>query len=150
MFAGKSMSLGQPIDGMVANLDQFEKQLTRRASSSRRKACSTARPSLPMRFGEKKSKGGESPYAGTSLIDMQENVEGIEAVFKLVFQDPLKKRDAKLAAHRRQDRGHRKAGQGHDLKSLDQPALHMAGEELAVLLQTAAPKLKLKKPALGE
>ena len=25
-----------------------------------------------------------------------------------------------------------------------------AGEELAVLLQTAAPKLKLKKPAVGE
>ena len=27
-----------------------------------------------------------------------------------------------------------------------QPELHKAGEELAVLLQSAAPKLKLKKP----
>jgi hypothetical protein len=37
-----------------------------------------------------------------------------------------------------------------DLKSVDQPALKKAREELAVLLQSAAPKLKLKKPAVGE
>ena len=37
-----------------------------------------------------------------------------------------------------------------DMKSVDQPALKNAGEELAVLLQSAAAKLKLKKPALGE
>ena len=37
-----------------------------------------------------------------------------------------------------------------ELKSLDQPALNKAGEELAVLLQRAAPKLKLKKPKLGD
>jgi len=37
-----------------------------------------------------------------------------------------------------------------DMKSVDQPALKKAGEELAVLLQSTAAKLKLKKPALGE
>jgi hypothetical protein len=36
------------------------------------------------------------------------------------------------------------------MKSVDQPALKKAGEELAVLLQNTAAKLKLKKPALGE
>jgi hypothetical protein len=37
-----------------------------------------------------------------------------------------------------------------EMKNVDQPALKKAGEELAVLLQSAAGKLKLKKPALGE
>ncbi len=37
-----------------------------------------------------------------------------------------------------------------DLKSLDQPAVHKAGEELAVLLQSAAPKLGLKTFKVGD
>ncbi len=52
---------------------------------------------LAYEVGENKSKGGESPYAGTSLIDMHENVEGIEAVWKLVFEDALKAKDEELA-----------------------------------------------------
>ncbi len=36
-----------------------------------------------------------------------------------------------------------------DLKQLDQPALQKTAEELAVLLQSAAPKLGLKAPTLG-
>ena len=105
---------------------------------------------LAYEVGENKSKGGESPYAGTSLIDMQENVEGIEAVYKLVFEEALKAKDAKLAKeHRRQDRSGREAGEGKDLKQLDQPALQKNAEELAVLLQSAAPKLGLKAPGLG-
>ncbi len=36
-----------------------------------------------------------------------------------------------------------------DLKQLDQPALQKNAEELAVLLQSAAPKLGLKAPGLG-
>jgi len=36
------------------------------------------------------------------------------------------------------------------LKALNQLALHKGGEELAVLLQSAALKLDLNKPAVGE
>ena len=82
---------------------------------------------------------------------MYENNEGIEAVYKLVFHEALKKSDAKLAK-RIIDKieAVEDLVKGKDLKSIDQPALKKAGEELAVLLQTAAPKLKLKKPAVGE
>ena len=67
---------------------------------------------------------------------MYENNEGIEAVYNLVFQPTLKGRDPKLDA-----RIHDKIEDVEalvkvkDLKSLNQPALHKAGEELAVLLQ---------------
>lgn len=39
---------------------------------------------------------------------------------------------------------------GNDLKKVDQAALKRNGEQLAVLLQNAAEKLKLKKPTVGE
>ena len=90
-------------------------------------------------------------YFGTSLIDMQENVEGIEALYQMVFEDPLKEKDAKLA-----DEIHEKIEaveklvKVKSLKALNQPALHKGGEELAVLLQNAATKLDLKKPEVGE
>jgi iron uptake system EfeUOB component EfeO/EfeM len=101
--------------------------------------------------GENKSKGGESPYAGTSLIDMQENVEGIEAAYQLVFQEALKKKDAKLAhAIHEKIEAVEDLVKADNLKSLDQPALQKTAEELAVLLQNAAPKLKLEKPKLGD
>ena len=52
---------------------------------------------LAYEVGENKSKGGESPYSGTSLNDIQQNVEGIEAVYKLAFAPTLEGRDPKLA-----------------------------------------------------
>ncbi len=106
---------------------------------------------LAYEVGENKSKGGESPYAGTSIVDMQENVEGIEAVYKLVFEAALKARDKKLAAaidDKIEDV--ERLVKVDDLKKVDQAALKRNGEELAVLLQRAAPKLKLKKPSVGE
>ncbi len=105
---------------------------------------------LAYEVGENKSKGGESPYAGTSLIDIHENVEGIEAVWKLVFEEALKAKDEKLA---KQIDDKIEAVEDlvkvKNLKQLDQPALQKTAEELAVLLQSAAPKLGLKAPSLG-
>jgi iron uptake system component EfeO len=151
LFAGKLGEIGAPADGLVKNLAEFEKRLKAPSFKFTAQGLLNGVTKLAYEIGENKSNGGESPYAGTSLIDMQENVEGIEAVFKLVFEGPLTKSDGKLA----------KSIDGKiedvealvkvkDLKSLDQPKLHKAGEELAVLLQSAAPKLKLKQPKLGE
>lgn len=151
VFAGKLAEVGQRTDTLVANLTEFNKRLSAPGTKLSPQGLLNGVTKLAYEVGENKSKGGESPYAGTSLIDMQENVEGIEAVYKLVFQGPLKARDAKLAAaiyEKIEDV--EKLVKIKDLKSLDQPALHKAGEELAVLLQGAAPKLKLKKPKLGD
>jgi phosphoribosyl-dephospho-CoA transferase len=82
---------------------------------------------------------------------MQENVEGIEVVYKLVFEGALKKSDLALAKLI-DERIEKLEGlvKVEDIKSLDQKAVHVAGEELAVLLQSAAPKLKLKNPKVGD
>jgi iron uptake system component EfeO len=151
LFSGKLGDIGAPIDKLVADLTEFDKQVSAPGFKFAPQGLLNGATKLAYELGENKSKGGESPYAGTSLGDMYENNEGIEAVYNLVFQPTLKKVDPKL-----DKRIHDKIEEVEalikvkDLKSLNQPALHKAGEELAVLLQSAAPKLKLKKPAVGE
>lgn len=151
LFAGKLGEVTAPTDKLVADLTAFNTQVSAANFQFTPQGLLNGATKLAYEIGENKSKGGESPYAGTSLIDMQENIEGIEAVYKLAFQNALKARDAKLAAaiHDKIE-DVEKLVKVADLKALDQPALHKAGEELAVLLQKTAAKLKLKKPAVGE
>ena len=151
VFAGKLGDVGATVDKLVADLGEFEKQLSAPSFTFTPQGLLNGATKLAYEIGENKSKGGESPYAGTSIIDMFENNEGIEAVYKLVFHDALKARDAKLAKQII-DKIEEVEDQvkGKDLKSVNQPALKKAGEELAVLLQSSAAKLKLKKPAVGE
>ncbi len=151
LFAGKLDEIGAPVEGLVKNLAEFEKQLKAPSFNFSAQGLLNGVTGLAYEIGENKSKGGESPYAHTSHIDMQENVEGIEAVYKLVFEGALKKKDAKLAEsiHEKIE-DVEKLVQVKNVKQIDQPALNKAGEELAVLLQSAAPKLGLKKPKLGD
>ena len=107
---------------------------------------------LAYEVGEEKSKGGESPFAGTSIVDMQENVESIEMAYKLVFADTLKKADPKLAGIIDERISNlEKLVKVDDIKEHGpEEAVHIAGEELAALLLTAAPKLKLKTFKVGD
>jgi iron uptake system EfeUOB component EfeO/EfeM len=151
LFAGKLGEVGASVDGLVVNIAKFETQLKAPSFKLAPQGLLNGITKLAYEVGENKSKGGESPYAGTSLIDMQENVEGIEVLYKLVFEGPLKARDGKLAAsiHDKVEQVEKLVAV-KELKSLDQPALNKAGEELAVLLQRAAPKLGLKSPKLED
>jgi iron uptake system component EfeO len=151
LFSGKLDEIGAPVDQLVANLAEFDKQLSAPSFKFTPQGLLNGATKLAYEVGENKSKGGESRFAGTSLNDMEENVEGIEAVYKLAFDGVLKARDSKLAARivdKIEDL--EKLVKVKDLKSVDQPALKKTGEELAVLLQNSAAKLKLKKPAVGE
>jgi iron uptake system component EfeO len=151
LFSGKLDEIGATVDKLVADLAEFDKQLSAPGFKFATQGLLNGATKLAYEIGENKSKGGESQYAGTSLTDMYENVEGVEAVYKLVFHPTLKARDPKLAARiidKIEDV--EKLVKVKDLKSVDQPALKKAGEELAVLLQSSAAKLKLKKPAVGE
>jgi iron uptake system component EfeO len=151
VFAGKLGETGAAVDELVANLAQFENELKADSFTFTPQGLLNGVTKLAYEVGENKSKGGESPYAGTSLIDMQENVEGIEAVYKLVFEPVLSKSDAKLAKAIDDKIEQVEAlVKVKDLKALDQPALNKSGEELAVLMQSAAPKLGLKAPKLGD
>lgn len=151
LFSGKLADIAAPTDKLVADLATFDKELKAPGFKFTPQGLINGVTKLAYEVGENKSKGGESPYAGTSIVDMQENVEGIEAVYKLVFEESLKAHDAKLAAAI-DDKIEDVEGlvKGDDLKKVDQAALKRNGEELAVMLQSAAAKLNLKKPTVGE
>ncbi len=149
LFAGKVDEIGKATDQLVADIAAFEKKVAK--ARWRPQALLNGVSKLAYEIGESKSKGGESPYAATSHIDMQENVEGLEACWKLVFEPTLKKRDPKLAdlIHDKIE-GLERLVAVDDIKKLDQRAVHVGGEELAALMQQAAPKLRLKTTKLED
>ena len=149
--AGKTDGLEKPVADMLVHLDKFEARAKSKSFKITPQKLLEGAANLAYEVGEEKSKGGESPFAGTSIVDMQENVESIEIAYKLVFSDTLKKADPKLAGiiDERISRLE-KLVKVADIKSMDQKAVHIAGEELAALLLTAAPKLKLKTFKVGD
>jgi iron uptake system EfeUOB component EfeO/EfeM len=151
LFSGKLDAVGGAVDKLVADLAEFDKQIGAPGFKFTPQGLLNGATKLAYEIGENKSKGGESPYAGTSINDIYENNEGIEALYKLVFHNALKARDAALDK-RILDKIEDVESfvKGKDLKSVDAAGLNKAGEELAVLLQSAAPKLKLQKPKLGD
>jgi iron uptake system component EfeO len=105
---------------------------------------------IAFEIGDAKVDGGESPFAGTSLQDMQNNMAGIEALYALSFAPVLEARDPALHE--------RIVGDMIDLAAqLDQPAIGamdrsrvMAlSEQLAGDFQEAAAALGLEQPLLG-
>ncbi len=149
--AKKTDGLDQPIAEMLANMDKFEKKLSDKKFAFAPQKLLEGTANLAYEVGEEKSGGGESPYAATSIIDMQENVEGIEVAWKLVFADALKKTDPKLAdiIHERIGNLEKLVGVA-DIKSMDARKVHVGGEELAALMLQAAPKLGLKPFKVGD
>jgi iron uptake system EfeUOB component EfeO/EfeM len=151
LFSGKLDEIGAPVDKLVADLTEFNKQVSAPGFKFTPQGLLNGATKLAYEIGENKSKGGESPYAGTSINDIFENNEGIEAVYKLVFHNALKARDAKLdKAIIDKIEDVENFVKDKNLKNVDASGLNKAGEELAVLLQNAAPKLNLQKPKLGD
>jgi iron uptake system EfeUOB component EfeO/EfeM len=151
LFAGKLTEIATPVDKLVTDLSQFNTKVSAAGFHFTPQGLLNGSSKLAYEVGENKSKGGESSSAGTSLIDMQENVDGIAAVYERAIQSALKAQDAKLAARiEAKIAAVKKLVHVKDIKSLDQASLTKQGEELAVLLQSTAPKLKLEKPKLGE
>lgn len=149
--AGKTEGLDQPVADLIANMDKFEKRVKAPKFAFTAQKLLEGTANLAYEVGEEKSGGGESPYAATSIVDMQENVAGIEHAWNTVFADTLKKKDAKLAGIIDERTQNLKKLVGvADIKSMDAKKVHIAGEELAALMLTAAPKLGLKPFKVGD
>jgi iron uptake system component EfeO len=151
LFSGKMNEIEGPVAELVSNLEEFSKKLGDPGFSFTPQGLLNGATGLAYEVGENKSKGGESPYAGTSVIDMHENVEGIEAVYHLALESALKAKDAKLA-EKIDEQIETVEGlvKVKTLKDLDQPELSKSAEELAVLMQSSAEPLGLEKPKLGD
>lgn len=149
--ANKTDGLDKPVADLLANMDKFEKRVKASKFAFAPQKLLEGTANLAYEVGEEKSGGGESPYAATSIIDMQENVAGIEFAWNTVFADTLKKKDAKLAGIIDERVQNLKKLVGvSDIKSMDAKKVHIAGEELAALMLTAAPKLGLKPFKVGD
>ncbi|MGZ9089479.1 MAG: EfeM/EfeO family lipoprotein [Rhodoplanes sp.] len=113
LFAGNLSDLSAPTDKLVTAVTAFDKAVRAPNFRFSSQGLLNGVTKLAYELGEKKAKGGESPYAATSLIDMRDNLQGIDALYKTVLQEPLKAKDAKARSeHRWQDPGHRGDPQG--------------------------------------
>ena len=149
--AGKIDGLDQPVADLIANMDKFEQRVKAPNFAFTPQKLLEGTANLAYEVGEEKSGGGESPYAATSIVDMQENVAGIEHAWNTVYADTLKQKDAKLAGIIDERTQNLKKLVGvADIKSMDARKVHIAGEELAALMLTAAPKLGLKPFKVGD
>ncbi len=136
-------------DELVKNLTEFDEKL--KSSALTEQGLLNGMTKLAYEVGENKADGGESQFAGTSLADMNANLDGIRTCYKLVFAAKLKVKDATLAATADKDIEKLTAVlKVPDLKSVDADALVNSSEDLAATLQAASAPLGLSKPNLGD
>lgn len=106
---------------------------------------------LAYEIGESKADGGESRFSGTSIADMRNNVDGIEAAYRLVFAAPLAARDPSLARATSAKIAELKSQlQGVSLAAVDADEVRRTSEGLVLALQRAAPALSLERPSLSD
>ena len=106
---------------------------------------------LAFEVGEGKSKGGESRVSGTSLADMQHNVEGIERAWTLVFAKPVAEKDPALAKRIDTQLAEVKSLVSvSSLDKLDPPSFEKKAEMLAGSFADAAVALGYPAPKFEE
>ena len=149
LFGANRTDVGEETDALIAHLADLHAQIENIPLAPQRLLNGVAR--LAFEVGGNKADGGESRLSGTSLNDMQSNVDGIELAYRVIFSDALEAADPRLAGAARAVIEQMKATvQISDLRRLDAEKLRADGEELVVLLQNAAPKIGLSKPTLEE
>lgn len=105
---------------------------------------------LVFEIGEAKAGGGESPFSGTSLQDMQNNMVGVETTYYLAFAPKLSNKNpqlhrailnsmVELTATLRVD----------DISRLNQQKVMRLSGQLAGQLVRAAEPLGLEQPSIG-
>ena len=106
---------------------------------------------LAFELGESKAKGGESAISGTSLNDMQHNVEGIELAWNTVFAAVMQEKNKGVGG--RVEKEIAEVKQMVSVASLDQvdaPALEAKAERLAGSVSDAAVALGWNPPDFSD
>jgi iron uptake system component EfeO len=149
LFGANRTDVDDETNALIAHLADLHAQIENIPLDPQRLLNGVAR--LVFEVGGNKSDGGESRLSGTSLNDMQSNVDGIELAYRVIFSDAIKASDQQLANTARAVIERIKATvRISDLRSLDAEKLRADSEELVSLLQSAAPKIGLSKPTLEE
>jgi iron uptake system component EfeO len=149
LFGANSLDVGEEADRLIYHLVDLDIKIRRMPLNAQGLLNGTAR--LAYEVGESKADGGESRYSGTSLDDMRNNVSGIAIAYKTIFAAALEAADPKLATMTENTIG--QLGSllsGADAKSVEAEKVRAKSEELVVVLQSAAPKIGLRRPTLED
>ncbi len=147
LFGPGNIDVRSDTDALVHDLDDLHVRL--KSMSLTPQGLLDGITQLVYEVGESKADGGESRISGTSLADMQNNVEGIELAYRVIFAESLRAADGKLAqAMEDSIRRLKTIVAVEGLQSVNIPALRRTSEGLAVGLQAAAIPLGLRRPVL--
>jgi iron uptake system EfeUOB component EfeO/EfeM len=147
LFGAHSTDVLAESEALVANLTAFRQKLD--ATTLTAQGLLNGATKLAFEIGENKAEGGESPFSGNSLAEIEDNLRGIEAAYRGIFAAALVVEDAALDRTVRTtlDELHAVAA-APDLARLDQTRLRKLSEDLAIALLAAGPAVGLEKPSL--
>lgn len=149
LFGSGNLDVAAETGALANNLSNVQRQLRDIKLTPQGLFDGTVR--LIYEVGDSKADGGESRVSGTSLDDIKNNVAGIRFAFHTIFAAALKSVDRSLAdSVDAEIQGLTKLVEVDDLRRLDISALRRASEELVVVLQSAAPKIGLRRATLEE
>ena len=102
---------------------------------------------LAFEMGESKAKGGKSAISGTSLNDIQHNLEGIELAWNTVFAATMEQKNKGVADRVKKEIAEiRQMVSVGSLEQIDSPALEAKAEMLAGSVSDAAVELGWPAP----
>jgi iron uptake system EfeUOB component EfeO/EfeM len=149
LFGARQMDVLDATNALVFHLSDLRLKVRDMPLTGQGMLEGTAK--LAYEIGENKADGGESRFSGTSLDDMRNNADGIEAAYRIVFAPELSSRDPALAketsAKIKDLQAQLHAG---NLAEIDADRIRTTSEDLVIMLQRAAPVLGLQKPSLSD
>src|SRR6201992_2215204 len=95
LFGARQMDVLPATDALIFHLTDLKMMVRVTPLTGQGMLEGTAK--LAYEIGESKADGGESRFSGTSLDDMRNNADGIEAAYRIVFAPELSSRDPALA-----------------------------------------------------
>jgi len=149
LFGARQMDVLPATDALIFHLSDLRMKIHDTRLTGQGMLEGTAK--LAYEIGESKAEGGESRFSGTSLEDMRNNADGIEAAYRIVFAQGLGTRNPALATELSGKIKHLKTQlQAASLAGIDADQIRTTSEDLVLSLQRAAPVLGLDKPSLAD
>jgi iron uptake system EfeUOB component EfeO/EfeM len=149
LFGARQLDVLQATDALIFHLTDLRMKIRDTRLTGQGMLEGTAK--LAYEIGESKADGGESRFSGTSLDDMRNNADGIEAAYRIVFATELTARDPALAQSMSTKIIQLKtqlAAPG--LSQIDADQIRTTSEDLVITLQRAAAVLGLERPSLSD
>jgi len=149
LFGARQMDVMEATDALIFHLTDLRLKIRDSRLTGQGMLEGTAK--LAYEIGESKADGGESRFSGTSLDDMRNNADGIEAAYRIVFASELTSRNPALAREMSTKISRlQKQLQAPSLAQIDADQIRSSSEDLVITLQRAAPVLGLERPSLSD